>query len=152
MGLKNMTKLLILTGLIFVVALSGCLGGDDKTGNNTKESSAREAILSENDTILTFNFDENPSIGYEWTVTESQTGILNKTIDSYTSSSDSLGSSGIHTWVYNGETPGTVTLNYICIYRSDRTIENLTYVVEVKEDKSIEIISQSSSMANATNS
>ena len=36
MNLKNTTKLLVLAGLILVVALSGCLGGDDPANNTTE--------------------------------------------------------------------------------------------------------------------
>jgi len=146
--LKNIVKLMILAGLVFAVAFSGCLGDNDSADNNTTPPGFEKEIkLSENNTVLTFIFDTNPTTGYDWTLTESQSGILNKTIDSYAVSdrtdTPAPGTPGIHTWTYKGETPGTVTLNFIYSrsFEEGSTIENLTYVVEVKENKSIEIIS-----------
>ena len=145
--MKNTTKLMGLTCLFFAVVLSGCLNGGDSA--NAAVGFEKEIKLSENNTILTFSFDANPTTGYDWTLTENQTGILNKTIDNYTISNASdtpaPGTPGIHTWAYTGETPGTVELNFIYSrsFEEDSTIDNLTYVVEVKEDKSIEILSSS---------
>ena len=144
--MKNMAKLLVLAGLVFAVAFSGCLNSSDSADNTTTAHGFEKGVkLSKNNTVLTLKFEENPTTGYDWTLTESQTGILNKSIDNYTVSSDLPGSPGIHTWAYEGETPGTVTLNYIYSrsFEEDSTIENLTYVVEVKENKSIGIISSS---------
>ena len=144
--MKNMAKLLVLAGLVFAVAFSGCLDNNNSADNTViAHGFEKEVKLSEKNTVLTLRFEANPTTGYDWTLTESQTGILNKSIDSYTASSDLPGSPGIHTWTYKGETPGTVTLNFIYSrsFEEGSTIENLTYVLEVKENKSIEIISSS---------
>ena len=149
--MRNILKLMIVTSLIFAVAFSGCLGGDTANNTTTETGFEKEIKLSENNTVLTLIFNENPTTGYGWALTESQTGVLNKRSDTYDVLSDASGASatpgtpGIHTWIYTGETPGTVTLNYIYSrsFEEGSTIENLTYIVKVKEDKSIEIISSS---------
>ena len=152
--MKNMTKLLVLAGLILAVAFSGCLGGDDPADNNTTAATgfAKDVKLSENNTVLTFTFSANPTTGYDWTLTENITGILNKTVDNYTASSDAPGASGVHTWAFTGEKAGIVTLNFIYArsFEDGSTIENLTYVIEVKEDKSIEIIASSTADGTGT--
>ena len=181
-----MTKLLILTGLIFVVALSGCLGGDTGTDNNATEegsdaasqmpgkdstndttiatndgssgssnsnnnnnpsspdeaSSARDAILSESDKVLTFKL--GATTGQDWKLTENKSGILSKTSDSY--------ASGVHTWSFKGETPGLVTLDFEYSQASagSNVSESRSYSIEVNDDKSMTIHSSGSSGSNAS--
>ena len=142
--MKNKTKLLALACLLFAVILSGCLGGNDPVNSNTNGSVKKEMALSENNMVLTFDFEENSANGKDWTLTESQSGILKKTTDS--------SASGSHTWSFQGETPGTVSLNfrYHQVSEKGESTESISYVVKVNNDKSIEIISMASSSASAT--
>ena len=157
---------MILAGLIFVVALSGCIGNDsnstngsadgtpigstdgstDSSTNNSTDNSAisdattssgflKQAVLSENGTVLTFNFSSNPTAGCNWTLEEDVTGILSKVNDNFSSSA------GVHTWTFKGQAPGIVILDFIYSNASEEgEIEDLVYAIEVKEDKSMEII------------
>jgi len=91
--LRNILKLMIVTSLIFAVAFSGCLGGDTANNTTTETGFEKEIKLSENNTVLTLIFNENPTTGYGWALTESQTGVLNKRSDTYDVLSDASGAS-----------------------------------------------------------
>ena len=162
--LKKMIKLMILAGLIFVVALSGCLGNgdnstaisssnstdnstnnstDNSTVNNTTASSGflKKAVLSENNTVLTFTFASNPDTGYNWTVEADNASILNKVSENFSPSPEASDAPGVQTWVFKGQTSGIVYLNFIYSNASEEgtEIEDLLYVISVNEDKSLEI-------------
>jgi len=155
--LKNILKLLILTGLILVVALSGCLGGDDGNDgndgddgadNNTPDSASnfsKNVTLSDNNSVLNFEFTTNPSTGYGWTLTANQTGLLNEVASDVTTSR-MPGAPGVQIWSFEGNQAGVVALNFIYerSFEENSTVENLTYVIEVKDDMSMIILSVSS--------
>jgi predicted secreted protein len=145
--LKNLAKILILTCLILAVAFSGCLGGggDDST-NETGNTSYfyKNITLAENDTILKFEFITNPSTGYGWVMTANNTGVLNEVVNNVTTSTSGMvGASGIHTFSYKAQSPGMTSLNfkYERSFENDTTLEDLTCVIQVNSDNTIEILS-----------
>lgn len=152
--MKNLTKLLILVGLVLAVAFSGCLGSDDgnETENNTTVDPThfyKNVTLTENDTTVKFEFTANPSTGYIWDVTPDKAGILNETINN-TATPDRPGASGVQTFAYKAEAPGTVSLNfkYERSFEDASTVEDLTYVIQVHQNNTVEILSVSTPTGN----
>ncbi|MCL2550067.1 MAG: protease inhibitor I42 family protein [Methanimicrococcus sp.] len=169
--MKNSIKLLIFFGLILAVALSGCLGGDSGAGGNTTDDGNAEdtgashfyknVTLSDDNMVLNFEFTTTPSTGYGWTVrqiwtvaesrvvAESRTGILNE-VATGTTTPNLPGASGVQIWSFEGNQAGVVMLNFIYSggFEDDTAVENLTYVIEVRDDKSMVIRSVSSPKEN----
>lgn len=153
--LKNLTKLLILVGLVLAVAFSGCLGsddGDNGTDNNTTIEPThfyKNVTLAENDTVVKFEFTANPSTGYGWDMTANKTGILNETVNNV-ATPDMPGASGIHTFSYKAQAPGTVALNfkYERSFENNTTVEDLTYVIQVYQNNTVEILSVTTPTGN----
>ena len=154
--MKNLSKLLILVGLILAVALSGCLGGNNGAGNNTPDTDtpdtgagasnfSKNVTLSDNNTVLNFEFTTNPSTGYGWTLTANQTGLLNEVANDITTPG-LPGAPGVQIWSFEGNQAGLVSLNFIYArsFEDNSTVEDLTYVIEVKDDMSMIIFSVSS--------
>ncbi|WP_316560066.1 protease inhibitor I42 family protein [Methanimicrococcus stummii] len=155
--MKNLTKLLILTGLILAVALSGCLGSDDggaETDNNTNVSVShfyKNVTLAENDTVVKFDFTSNPTTGYGWAVTVNKTGILDEIlIEATADDSDLVGAPIVQQFYYKAQAPGTVALNfkYERSFEEGTTVEDLTYVIQVYQNNTAEIVSVSSAAGN----
>lgn len=149
---------MILVGLVLAVAFSGCLGGDDGnnstngTDNNTTVEPThfyKNVTLAENDTVVKFDFTTNPSTGYAWEMTANKTGILNETVNN-TATPDMPGASGIHTFSYKAQAPGTVALNfkYERSFENNTTVEDLTYVIQVYQNNTVEILSVSTPTGN----
>lgn len=64
---------------------------------------------------VTIRLMENPTTGYNWTVAVEPQGLLLPVRDAYEAdeaADSALGAGGVHTWVFQGETPGTVTLTF----------------------------------------
>lgn len=153
--MKNITKLLILAGLVLAVAFSGCLGNNDNgnetdngTDNNTTVQAShfyKNATIADNDTTVRFDMTTNPSTGYGWTVTANASGILNETVNNI-ATPDMVGAAGTHTFIFAAETPGTVSLNfkYERSFEDNTTVEDLTYVIQVSQNKTVKILSVSS--------
>ena len=61
-----------------------------------------------------------------------------------------VGAPGTHTWIFAGNASGVVELNFVYSrsFENNTTVENLTYVIDVKDDKSMEILSVSSPEGN----
>ena len=109
------------------------------------ESLDENVTLSDDNMLLTFSFYSNPTTGYGWTVTEDPEGILTQLSDEYIPDEvdpEIVGSGGIHTWTYEGNAPGEVTLNFVYArsFEEDSTIEDLTYTIIVNDDYSLEIL------------
>lgn len=146
--MKNLTKLLILVGLILAVALSGCLGGDKDGGNETDNNSTasshfyKNVTLTENDTTIRFEFTTNPSTGYGWDVTADKKSLLTETYNNI-STTELPGAPGVHTFDFKAASPGTVALNfkYQRSFENNTTIEDLTYIIQVYQNNTVELIS-----------
>ena len=86
---------------------------------------------------VTIRLMENPTTGYSWTVAVEPQGMLTAVRDAYEADETSdatLGAGGVHTWVFQGEIPGTATLTfrYMRASDADATPESelkLTYVI-----------------------
>ncbi len=64
---------------------------------------------------LTIVLDENPTTGYGWTYTLSAEGMLREVSSEYAQDAESaglMGAGGKRTWVFEGLTPGDVTLRF----------------------------------------
>jgi predicted secreted protein len=134
---------MILIGLVLAVAFSGCLGGGTNETDNTSHF-YKNVTLTENDTVVKFEFTTNPSTGYGWEVTANNTSILNETVNDITTASTNMtGAPGIHTFSYEAQSPGTVALNfrYERSFENNSTLEDLTFVIQVNADNTIEILS-----------
>ncbi len=146
---------MILVGLVLAVAFSGCLGSDDggnETDNNTTVEPThfyKNVTLAENDTVIKFEFTTNPSTGYGWDMTANKTGVLNETVNNV-ATPDMPGAPGIHTFSYKAQAPGTVALNfkYERSFENNTTVEDLTYVVQVYQNNTVEILSVSTPTGN----
>ena len=147
--MKKLT-ILILTGLVLAVAFSGCLDSGGETNETGNVSFDKNVTLSENNTLLKFEFTTNPSTGYGWVMTANDTSILNEVVDEVTTTKPMPGAPGIHTFSYTAKSPGTVSLNfkYERSFENDSTIEDLTYVILVNSDNTIEILSAATPRGN----
>ncbi|WNY22987.1 hypothetical protein MmiHf6_02830 [Methanimicrococcus hongohii] len=149
-------KLLIIAGLILAVAFSGCLGSDDdvvdEPDNNTTAEAThfyKNVTVEDNDTVVKFELTSNPSTGYGWTATANKTGILNETVNNV-ATPDMVGAPGVHTFSYKAQAAGTVELNfkYERSFENNTTLEDLTYVIQVYQNNTVEILSVTSPTGN----
>jgi len=138
--LKNSTKLMVLICLLFAVALSGCLGGNDKTDNNTTASSfINDMQLTENNTALKVTFSSDPTTEHEWELEEMNHRNSSTSMRETTNITDE---SGNQIWTYRETTPGRVDLIFSC-EKNTTVTEKITYEIEIRDDTSIEVFSAS---------
>ncbi len=86
---------------------------------------------------VTIRLMDNPTTGYSWTVAVEPQGMLSSVRDVYEAdetADGALGAGGVHTWVFQGVTPGTasITFRYVRGSDADGTPESelkLTYVI-----------------------
>ncbi|MBE0601638.1 MAG: protease inhibitor I42 family protein, partial [Firmicutes bacterium] len=95
---------------------------------------------------VTIRLLENPTTGYGWTVAVEPQGMLSPVRDAYEqdeTAGGALGAGGVHTWVFQGETPGTATVTFRYARSSDAAGKAeselmLTYVINA--DNSVELM------------
>lgn len=107
-----MRKGLLVTWIACMVLLTGCKG---------LEMSAPGPVLA------TISVEGNPTAGFEWNASISDTGVLQEMSSTYVENDDGI--SGMYSWTFEAIKPGTVevTLAYGRSFTDIEPVEWLTY-------------------------
>ncbi len=130
--MKRIAVLVLIVLLTFSM-LAACVktSGEKVYG---KEDTNIEAKTGESFVI---QLEENPTTGYEWTVTISDENIVKKTDDQYTTESrdeDIVGAGGVHTYTFEALKEGStqITFVYERSFEENSAVETVVFNITVK--------------------
>ena len=147
--MKKAISLLLLFFLTLCVAVSGCLSNIGNSADHVFEPDnfLKLTNLSEDNTTLTMIFDEDFDSDFRWKLTMDFDDVLNLSEDEIIIYLDDELEK--HKWVFEGNTTGTVWLNFSYINPENYTAERYTYRIE-NTNGNLEILCIDSYSGNRT--
>lgn len=101
--------LLAMTGLIILLAASGCGSGSGKV--KVDDSMNGQTITVKSGEIIAVSLEGNPTTGYNWYAVDLDESILSQTGEAdFKAGSNLIGAGGVVTTQFMAEGPGTTTL------------------------------------------